>query len=206
MYGKNIIFAEILNIAMKKILLAAAVLVMAACGKTGKDGGATTTDVAAVGEVSNRIAFVRLDSLMAGYNMYTDLSAEFEAKAKAAETDLTSRGRAFERKVTDAQNKIEKGLVTRAEAAQLQETLARDEQNLMQFQSQKQEELAEQNQVMMNKIIYSIEEFIAEYNSDYRYGMILTTTGASPVLHADPSLDITAEVLKGLNDKYAAEK
>lgn len=171
-------------------------------GKKGGSGGADSLDH----EVSNRIAYVRIDSLMAGYDMYNELSKEFEAKATAAESDLTSRGRALERKVQDAQSRVERGLVTRAEAAQLQETLARDEQNFMQLQSTKQEELAEENSVMMNKILFAVEEFIKEYNKDYRYGMILTTSGGSPVLHADPALDITAEVLKGLNEKYAADK
>ena len=190
---------------MKKIILAVAVIALAACGKTVKND-ATAEAAEATHEVSNRIAYVRLDSLMSGYDMYNDLSTEFESKAKAAEADITSRGRALERKVADAQNKVEKGLVTRAEAAQLQESLARDEQNFMRLQSSKQEELAEENQVMMNKILYSIEEFISEFNSDHRYGLILTTSGGAPILHADPAMDITAEVLKGLNDRYAAGK
>ena len=32
------------------------------------------------------------------------------------------------------------------------------------------------------------------------------TGGGSPVLHADPRLNITSVVLKGLNEKYAAER
>jgi outer membrane protein len=188
---------------MKKIILAVAVVALAACGKMAKDSNVTETTKR---EVSNSIAYVRLDSLMSGYGMYNDLNAEFETKAKTAENDVNSRRRALERSLADAQNKVEKGLVTRAEAAQLQEKLARDEQNFMQFQANKQDELAEENQVMMNKILYSVEEFIAEFNSDYRYGMILTTSGAAPVLHADPSMDITAEVLAGLNAKYNKTK
>jgi outer membrane protein len=189
---------------MKKILLAVAVIALAACGKAAKNND--TAEVVATHQASDRVAYVVLDSLRTGYNMFTELGAELEAKAKAAETELTSRGRALERKMADAQNKVEKGLVTRAEAQQLQESLARDEQSLMQLQSTKQEELAEQEMVMMNKIMFSIQEYIAEFNSDLRYGMILTTSNGAPILHADPSMDITAEVLKGLNEKYAASK
>ncbi len=189
---------------MKKIILAAAVLAMAACGKTEKNNTAVAENLPR--EVSDKVAYVRLDSLMSGYDMYNELSSAFEAKAKQVDADLTSRGRSLERKFTDAQTKMEKGLVTRAEAAQLQESLQREEQYFMNLRGQKQEELAEENQVMTNKILYSIEQFIAEFNSDYRYGMILTTSGGAPILHADPAMDITAEVLKGLNERYAKEK
>lgn len=189
---------------MKKIILAVAIVALAACGKVVKNEGVTETTTQR--QVSNKIAYVRMDSLMSGYDMYNELSAEFEAKATAAEKDLTSRGRSLERRVADFQNKVEKGLMTRAEAAETQQKLQNEEQYFMRLQSQKQEELAEENQVMTNKVLYSIEEFMAEFNSDYKYGMILTTSGISPILHADPAMDITAEVVAGLNERYKKTK
>ncbi len=198
---------------MKKLLIAASVLLVAftACNNKTNNSTAANQDADSVNvgtgpATSGQIAYIRLDSLMAGYNMYKDLSADFETKAKQVEADLASRGRTLEKNFTDAQNKVEKGLVTRAEAAQLQEDLQRQEQTFYTTRDQKSQELAEENAVMTNKIFYSIEEYVKEFNSDYRYGMILTTSGGAPVLHADPSLDITSLVLAGLNEKYAREK
>ena len=200
---------------MRKVLIIASLVVM---GLYGCGGGSTANNQAAATgessegatttqrEVSSQIAYIQLDSRMLGYDMYTDLSSAFETRAKQIEHDLTSRGRSLENAMKDAQNKFEKGLVTRAEGQQLQEDLARREQNFYQYRDTKQQELAEENQVMMNKIVYSIHDFIEEFNSDYRYGVILTTSGGSPVLHADPRLDITSIVQKGLNEKYAKEK
>lgn len=190
---------------MKKFIVGvAAAALFVGCGGVKNDGNAVAESV--VKEAGGQIAYVQLDSLMTRYDMYTELSAAFEAKAKQAEADLSSRGRSLERKYTDFQNKVEKGLVTRAEAAQLQENLQRESQNFSNVQSQKEQELAEENQVMMNKILNEIQEFIAEYNKDYRYGMIVTTTGSTPVLHADPQLDITADVIAGLNARYKTAK
>lgn len=199
---------------MKNLFIAASVLLLSlsGCGNNANNNTASSTDAAGTDqpavrrEVSGNIAFIQMDSLMAHYQMYLDLSSDFEAKAKQADADLTSRGRSLEKKFTDAQNKVEKGLVTRAEAAQLQEELQKEEQNFMRVRDTKTQELAEENQVMTNKIFYSIEQYIEEFNSDYRYSMILTTSGGNPVLSADPALDITSIVLKGLNEKYAKEK
>ena len=197
---------------MKKFLIAASALLVAftACNNNANNnaasGEAPAPEVEAGPAASGQVAYIKLDSLMAGYNMYKDLSSEFETKAKQVEADLASRGRTLEKNFADAQNKIEKGLVTRAEAAQLQEDLQRQEQAFYTTREQKGQEMAEENAVMTNKIFYSIEEYIKEFNSDYRYGMILTTSGGAPVLHANPSFDITSLVLKGLNEKYAQEK
>ena len=69
-----------------------------------------------------------------------------------------------------------------------------------------QAELAEENTVMMNNIYHSLNKFLEEFNSDYRYSMILTTSGGAPILHADPLLDITDLVVDGLNAQYAKDK
>ena len=66
--------------------------------------------------------------------------------------------------------------------------------------------MAEEEQVMLNQIQYSITEYLKEFNKDYQYGVILSTTTAGPIFNADPKLDITTVLLEGLNKKYASEK
>ena len=137
--------------------------------------------------------------------MYLDLRAEYEAKAKKADAELTSKGRSLESDLKDYQNKIDKGLVTRSEAMTMQENLEKKQQSFVQHRDKVMNELAEQEQVMLNKIHYNITEYLKEFNSDYRFKIILSTTSGGPVMNADPSLDITQIVLEGLNKKYAAE-
>ena len=103
----------------------------------------------------------------------------------------------------DYQDKIQKGLVTRSQAQSIEENLNKKQQSFMQHRDQVMSELAEEEQVMLNRIHYSITEYLKEFNSDYRYKMILSS---STVLNADPSLDLTQIILEGLNKKYATEK
>lgn len=156
-------------------------------------------------EVSSQIAYIQIDSLLSRYDMFIELSEVLEAKAAKAESEITSKGRSLERSLADAQEKVEKGLVTRAQAAELQEKLQRQERSFYQFRDRVQEELMEENQVMMNNIYNNLTTFLNEFNEDYRYGMILTSTGGAPVLHADPELDITDIVVEALNEAYAKE-
>lgn len=195
---------------MKKIIVtvAAVALLAVSCNNNGQGGGSarTGTDSTVVAEVSSQISYIRLDVLMENYEMVAELSEALEEKASKAETELTSKGRSLERAFADYQEKIEKGLVTRAQAAELQERLQRQEQSFYQHREQVTQELAEENEVMMNNIYHNLTTFIEEFNSDHRYGVILTTSGVTPILSADPRLDITQIVVDGLNERYAREK
>ena len=193
---------------MKKILAAVAALaVLAGCKNTAGTPAADSSAAASNGINSvSDIAYVDIDSLIAHYDMYTDLSAEFETKAKKIEGELTSKKRRLDKEVRDYQEKASNGLMTRSQMAQTEEQLQAKMQSYEQSSQKTLAELDEEQQVMTNQVIYSIMNYIKEYNSNLRYKMILSTTGSGPVLDADPALNITSEILDGLNQRYVAEK
>ncbi|MDR2937866.1 MAG: OmpH family outer membrane protein [Prevotellaceae bacterium] len=148
------------------------------------------------------VVFVNIDSLVRGYDMYFDLQKEFEAAAKKKDGDFTAKMRKFESDARDFQEKVEKGLVTRSQAQQLQEGLAARQQEMQQLQQQLQMELAEEEGVMLRQIQSNIQEYIKVYNAEKSYSLILSTSGSTVVLYGNPALNITDEVLKGLNESY----
>ena len=199
---------------MIKFLLAvsAAALLAAGCNKQNNapaaENNATENAPAASSATatSGDIAYFNIDSLVNRYDMYTDLRAAYEEKAKKAENELTSKGRSLENSVRDYQEKIQKGLVTRSQAQTMEENLNKQQQTFVEHRDKVMAEMAEEEQVMLNRIHYSITQYLKEFNSDYRFKMIVSSTGAGPVLNADPSLDLTEVLLEGLNKQYAAEK
>jgi outer membrane protein len=147
-----------------------------------------------------------MDSLITGYDRYKDLSATFQAKATKTQTDLESRARSLENQMSDLNTKASKGLMTRSD---IEATQTQIQTRAQQFDADRQTQLAgldEEQMVMTNQVMFAITEYVAKFNADLRYKMILTSSGSSPVMHADPALNITAEILKGLNEEYAAEK
>ncbi len=199
---------------MKKFLLAvsAAALLAAGCNKQNSapaaENNASENAPAASSATatSGDIAYFNIDSLVSRYDMYTDLRATYEEKAKKAENELTSKGRSLENNLRDYQEKIQKGLVTRSQAQTMEENLNKQQQTFVEHRDKVMAEMAEEEQVMLNRIHYSITQYLKEFNADYRFKMIVSSTGAGPVLNADPSLDLTEVLLEGLNKKYAAEK
>ena len=59
---------------------------------------------------------------------------------------------------------------------------------------------------MMNQLADAIKTYLDKYNQEKKYAMIITNNGGAPVITANPALDITDDVLAGLNDEYIKTK
>ena len=156
---------------------------------------------------TGNIVYIRMDSLLNKYDLFLDLQTDLNAKARIVEDDLTKKGRAFENDVTSFQEKVQKGLITRSQAETQQNQLASRQQELEQFAQQKQMELAEENQVMLNRVLDALKTFLAEYRVLNNYDLILTTDGNSnTIIEGTTALDITKDVVEGLNREYAKSR
>ena len=150
------------------------------------------------------IVYIQVDSLMNQFDMFHALRTELEAKAKLIDDDLTRKGRAFERDVNDFNEKVQKALITRSQAEDQQQKLEARQQELQQYSQQKQMELAEEEQVLLNRVLDELKTYLSTYNEAQNYSLILTTSGATNnIIVGNPSLNITKDVVTGLNAKYA---
>ena len=156
--------------------------------------------------VEGSIVHVDIDFLTENFLMTQDLTAQLEEKVNRFETDFTNRQRRFQQSVSDWENRATRGLETQRRLGEMREQLALDEQRLMQFFENSRMELAEEQGVMQRQILQAIMDFLEEYNKEKGYKYILGNAFGSNILFADPSLNITAEVLEGLNAKYRAER
>ena len=153
--------------------------------------------------VAGDIVYLRLDTLLLQYDMYSDLQSAFEAKAQTIDSDLNKKARKLESDIKNFENQINKGLLTRSAAEQQNNSLQQRQVNLNNEAAQKQQELAEESQVLLNQVMYAIQTYLEEYNKDHNFAAILTTTAASNVVMVGaPALDITQEVVEGLNAEY----
>ncbi len=149
------------------------------------------------------IAFVELDSILANYEMYINLQDNLLKKQQQSEAELNSKLKAWEKAAADYQDKASKGLITRTNAMQVENQLAQEQQGLIQLRDQMGQQLAEEKQVADRQVMYSILEYLEEFNKTRNYQFIFSRAFGSNVLLAEPGLEITGEVLAGLNDAYS---
>lgn len=197
---------------MKKIsifvsLLAATTLFITACNENKKEEGkaeetAQTKESAPAGS----IVYFNLDRVLEEYDMANDRRSEVETKVNAIQKDLDRRQKNLENAINDFNNKLNKGLMTSAVAADQQKKLQQQEANFQQFAQQKQNEIMEEQQVLMNQLADAIKTYLDSYNMEKGYSMILSNQAGVPVIVGDSSLDITDEVIAGLNAEYVKTK
>lgn len=193
------------NVLLALLFLAvAALFVLHFTGNknTSKDKNAEGT----ANTVSGGIAFVNIDTVVFKFNMYSDRREELLVKQKNAESELNSKGTQYERGVKDYQDKVNKGLVTRATAAEMEQSLLQQQQELVNLRDQLQNNLLEEDQVMNRQVLEYITTFLQEHKSEYNYQYVLGKSFGSPILYGDSAMDITQQVVDGLNAKYQTEK
>lgn len=152
------------------------------------------------------IVYVDLDVILARYDMANELSSVVETKVQNIQAEVNRRGKKLESAAKEFQEKMEKGLMTRSVAEDKAQKLQKQEADFNAYAAQKQQEIQEEQLVMMNQIGDAIKTYLEKYNEEKKYAMILTSQGGTPVLTADPSLNITEDVIAGLNAEYIANK
>lgn len=197
---------------MKKITLLSAALVagmalLAGCTNAAPatNDAAASTDAVAAGS----IVYFNLDKVLEDYDMANDLRAVAETKVNSINQEVNRRGAKLEKDVKEFQEKINKGLLTQSVAEAQSQKLQQQQASFQNYAAQKQQEIAEEQQVMMNQIADAINTFIVSYNEKMGYALILTTQGGilpAPVVCGKPELDITDAILEGLNAEYVANK
>jgi outer membrane protein len=155
---------------------------------------------------SQGIAYVNIDSIIINFDMFADRREELMSKQQSAEAELTSKGTQYEKGARDYQEKVTKGLVTRATAAQMEQALLQQQQELMSLRDQLQANLMEEEQVMNRQILEYITDFLEENREKFNFQYVLGKSFGGIVLYSDSALDITDTVLEAINQKYQGEK
>jgi outer membrane protein len=147
-----------------------------------------------------KIAYIDVDSLLANYTFYQDLAEEMTRKEENYRLALTEEANKWQKDVEDHQKKIANGVYSSVERAQSEENRLAKRQQALQEKSDKytQELLAERDANSL-KISETVDNFVKEYNKTHGYNMIISKAS---LLYADEGLNITAEILDGLNAAY----
>lgn len=193
------------SIVTKSVLAIALAAGVSACNQNKTADKPAVTAGTTTSASTPEIVFINQDTLVVKYNYFTDMSKRLEQKAKEADADVQSRQQAIQREYAEYQ---------KAAATMPADQRQAKEQHLNQkgqeFQQYRQNAGAQIQQDQSNeqtKFYEKIAAFTKAYAKEKGYKMVLTFTRASTgMLYGDPSLDVTTDVIKRLNDDYAKEK
>ena len=149
------------------------------------------------------IAYVELDSLNEKISYIKNRRKELESEQQAIEAEWETGYRGLENQKNSF---LKKGAsVTQEEAQQFQSQLLQQQQQIDGKKQSLTQSLTEKSYKFMEDIQSKLKDFLADYNREKNYMYIFTTgTGLDYMVYKDSSMNITDDVIEGMNKKMKA--
>ena len=161
---------------------------------------ATATTV--VAEKSVKIAFVDIDSLLSKYEFSVILNKEMLRKEEDMRMKLSEKAKALQADYEDFQRKLQNNVyATRERAEEEQARILKQKDALDKLEQRLISELSAETQKNNITLHDSIDSFLKAYNAEKKFDLILSRVGDN-ILFANDALNITEEVINGLNARY----
>lgn len=189
---------------LRIVMAFAAILIFAQCANNAKETASQNTAPATTESAQSlKIAYVDIDSLLNNYKFSVTLRNEMLRKGENMRMTLSEKAKVIQADMEDFQRKMENNVyATRQRAEEEQTRILKSQEDYARLEQRLVNELSAEEQ--KNNLILrdSINNFLKDYNVANGYDLILSRM-ADNILLANEALDITKEVIDGLNDRYA---
>ncbi len=188
--------------ATLNIILIAAVAILYYFHFSKRPDTLTETNVASVKNFN--IAYVNSDSLLDQYNYFKHKKTELEERQNKIKSDLKDESTRLQNEVEEYQKKA--ASMSEQDRKQLEEALTMKQQSLMQKKDDLLGKLDEEQNKTYEDLFNRLSAFMKEYNKKRNYSFILGFQKGGGILFANDSLNITKEIVAGLNQDYEKEQ
>ncbi len=156
---------------------------------------------------ASKIVYINSDVLNEKYEFVKDLTSAAQSKQQRLESVYQAKAEKFQQDYADLQQKASQGLLSENQSAAAQQDLGKRKEELDRMQAELQA-LVEEIQRSNDEVRKNVVDYVKEYNKIGKYNYILTYTDGpgGVVILANDSLDITNEILDGLNAQYRIKK
>lgn len=176
-----------------------------ACNQGNKSAsGRDSSTVKINTETIEPIVYVDSDSLLSKYDYYKDVKGQMEEKGKKLQADVELKGRSFQSEVQAYQKNAVN--LTPDEKKSTEARLGRKQQELQSYQQTLSQQLGQEEQEINKKLYDKVQLYLKDYCKKNSHKMVLMYSKGGNLLYGDKSLDVTVEVVKGLNELYKTEK
>ena len=166
-----------------------------------KTSGEPVSHVSVPGDL--KIAYITSDSVYKNYEYLKANTEKLEAKSKKLDADLNNRAQAFRADYESYQRN--QGSLTIGQAKAVEEDLTKKQQNLQMYQQSLAQEMQNEQAKLAQAFYTRITDFLKKYGEEKGLQVVLRFDASSDVWYGDKGLDITKDVVDGLNAAYKIE-
>ena len=189
-----------LSLVLNAILLVAVGVLYYLHFSTGKSTD-TSESTATMGDL--KIAYINADTVLKYYEYLKTTKVKLEEKTKKMDQDYRNRAMGLQNEIAAYQRNVSN--MTLGQVKAVEEDLGKKQQNLQMYQQSLSQQLMEEEAKIQKELYDRITVFLKKYGSEKGLQIVLKFDPTSDVLFAGQPLDISQDVITGLNDAYKLE-
>jgi outer membrane protein len=197
------------------LLIAVAVLYYLHFSSTGSQAAVATNDTTEVTApvelpeirtAGGAIAYINYDSLTEKYEFFKQGLNSLESTFKRKEDEFAKKQNDY-REAVERYQQLAPTMTPDAAAAREQQLLAQ-QQSLVELGEKLSDDLKIQQEKFNKQFLKSIDDYLKELSKQKNYSYVFTYSKGGPasIVFANDSLEITKEVISGLNKAYKNKK
>lgn len=164
----------------------------------------TKSNTNSVAAGNGKIAFINADTVLKYYDYYKEVKVRFEAKGKKLDQDLQNRAQALQNEIGAYQRNV--STMTIGQAKAVEEDLGKKQQNFRLYQQSVEQELVNDQSKVNAELYGNITAFLKTYGAERGLDVVLKYDPSSDVLFGNAGIDISQDVIKGLNEAFQQKK
>lgn len=160
-------------------------------------------EVVSASPVSLKFAYINSDSVLKYYEYFKVNRDRLESKGKKMDQDLRNRVQSLQNDYDSYQRNLSNLTIGQAKA--IEEDLGKKQQNLEMYRQSLAQEMMGEEQKMNTELYDKVTKYLKKYGQENGLQVVLKFDPSSDLLFGGDSLDITRQVISGLNDEYKSE-
>lgn len=149
----------------------------------------------------NEIVYVDAQKLVNGYRGMQDARKEFESKSQVWKANLDTLR--LEAESTIKEYELTRDKLSSKERSLMEELIQSKQEQFINYQQIVSEKIQKEDQELTGKVLTRVNEYMKDYGRLKGYTIIMAATQYGNIIYAEEHMDITDDVLEGLNLAYA---
>ena len=188
------------------ILMAVGLIVLFILHFSGNKHDKVTASVLTEVKGDGSVVYVNIDTINEKYEMVSLLTDSIDAEKQRQTVQFQNRQKALENKLANYQRNMQSGQLTAQQAQYAEASLQQESQKLQSDYAQAVESLEARYAAALEQIADSLRAASLRVNAGLNASYVFTYGSGSPMICADPSRDITNQVLDELNKPFSKKK
>lgn len=190
-----------LSLILNAVLLVAVGVLYYFHFSAGKQDASSTSSVNP-GDLT--VAYIKSDSVLKHYEFLEVNGVQLENKTLKLREEYRNRAIGLQNEITTYQRN--QSNMTLSQVRAVEEDLGKKQQNLQMYEQSLAQQLQQEEGKLQKELYDRITNYLKKYGTEKGLQVVLKYDVTSDVLFAGESLDITNDVIKGLNEEYQLEK